>query len=376
MMRWSWWNLGKSKDSNSKNSNSNSTSSISSRNKREIGSSGGRNTSAWKSIKSACEQYGLTEEDVRSADPPIVCKWRKSNGSSSALVKLSDISALKKNIIISRQQQAQKEKDEKKKKKDEKIVMENQKKRNKKKLLVDATMDFDTLVMKAAEEKKKDIIAKFGQKGCDKILNKSNVVKKAAARNYYYKRRKSAIEDLIDKLDIANDAASISISISSSSSSSSFENSITVSIADTLDGITISERKAKKEWYASVDGLTPVEDNKDNRNNRNRNKKKDYHLSDVIGRAIKTTCSQQPQTTATSHQSKKKNQQQQLTLSRILKCPKRKRLYARYLFDQFEDACQNVDDPSIIMEVYEFRKKRQQQRDDELLFQKKRKTSE
>jgi hypothetical protein len=291
---------------------------------------------------------------------------------------MSDIAALKKNIIISRQEQqqqqaqkqAQKQKDEKKK--DEKMMVKNPKKRNKK-LLIDATKDFDTLVINAAQEKKNDImIAKVGQEGCDKILNRSNVVKKAAARKNYCKRRKSTIEDLIDKLDIANDAAAIS--------GSSFENGTTVSIADTLDGMTICEKKAKEEWYiTNVDGLNPVEDDKDNHSNRkNKNKKKKYyHLSDVIGRAIKTTCSQQPQTTDTYHQSsKKKNQQQHSIVSRILKCPKRKRLYARYLFDQFEDACQNVDDPSIIMEVYEFRKKRQQQRDDKLLFQKRRKTSE
>jgi hypothetical protein len=367
----SWWDLGKSKNGNSKNSSRSSSSS--SKNKRDA--------SAWKSIKSACEQYGLTKEDFRSADPPITCKWRRSNGRSSALVKLSDIAALKQNINISRQQQqqqqqqqtqkekdekkkkqqqqAQKEKDERKKKKDEKMIIKNSKKKNKK-LLVDATKDSDILVMKAAEKK-------FGQEGCDKILKKSNVVKKAAAKNHYYRRRKSTIEDLIDKLDIANSAALIS--------GSSFENGTTVSIADTLDGMTISEKKAKKEWYiTNVDGLYPVEDDKDNHSNRKKNKKKYYHLSDVIGRAIKTAYSQQPQTTATSHQSKEKNQQQ-LIVSRILKCPKTKRLYARYLFDQFEDACQNVDDPSIIREVYEFRKKRHQQRDDEF-FQKKRKTSE
>ena len=144
--------------------------------------------------------------------------------------------------------------------------------------------------------------------------------------------------------------------------------------------MTISEKKAKKDWYiTNVDGLNPVEDDKDNHSNRKENKKKKYyHLSGVIGRAIKTTCSQQPQTTDTSHQSSKNNnQRQQIIVSRILQCPKRKRLYARYLFNQFEDACQNVDDPSIIKEVYEFRKKRhQQERDEQLLFQKKRKTSE
>jgi hypothetical protein len=142
----------------------------------------------------------------------------------------------------------------------------------------------------------------------------------------------------------------------------------------------ISEKKAKKDWYiTNVNGLNPVEDYKDNHSNRKENKKKKYyHLSDVIGRAIKTTCSQQPQTTDTSHQSSKNNNQQQhIVVSQILRCPQRKRLYAHYLFNLFEDACQNVDDPSIIKEVYEFRKKRhQQERDDELLFQNKRKTSE
>jgi hypothetical protein len=72
---------------------------------------------------------------------------------------------------------------------------------------------FDTLVVKdAAKEKKNDTTAIFGQEGCDKMLNESNnVVKKAPARGgKMNRRRKSTIEDLIDKLDIANAAALLS----------------------------------------------------------------------------------------------------------------------------------------------------------------------
>jgi len=65
---------------------------------------------------------------------------------------------------------------------------------------------------------------------------------------------------------------------------------------------------------------------------------------------------------------------QQLILSRHLKCPIRKRLYARYPFDQLENACQNVDDPSIIKDVYEFRRIIKEQGD--ALSQNKRKKSE
>ena len=47
---------------------------------RSCGTMGG-GTSAWNtpgetaSLKNACAQYGLTEEQVREADPPISCQW-------------------------------------------------------------------------------------------------------------------------------------------------------------------------------------------------------------------------------------------------------------------------------------------------------------
>mmetsp|Transcript_38563 Transcript_38563/g.82275 ORF Transcript_38563/g.82275 Transcript_38563/m.82275 type:complete len:355 (-) Transcript_38563:197-1261(-) len=62
---------------------------------------GGGNTSAWNtsgmtaSLRNACAQYGLTEEQVATADPPIPCQRRSCHGNSYAVVKLSDMAALK-----------------------------------------------------------------------------------------------------------------------------------------------------------------------------------------------------------------------------------------------------------------------------------------
>ena len=42
--------------------------------------------------------------------------------------------------------------------------------------------------------------------------------------------------------------------------------------------MTISEKKARKDWYiTNVYGLNPVEDDKDNHSNRKENKKKKYY---------------------------------------------------------------------------------------------------
>jgi len=78
------------------------------------GSGFGGSTSDWNtsgqtaSTKNACEMYGLTEADLITADPPIECKWRSAYGSSYAVVKLSDVKALKNRI------DAQEEEDERK----------------------------------------------------------------------------------------------------------------------------------------------------------------------------------------------------------------------------------------------------------------------
>ncbi|KAL7540466.1 hypothetical protein ACHAXR_010163 [Thalassiosira sp. AJA248-18] len=72
----------------------------------------GGSTTAWNtagetaSLRNACAQYDLTEEQVRKADPPISCQWRSCHGNSYAVVKLSDMAALKKRLA----QQAQEEK--------------------------------------------------------------------------------------------------------------------------------------------------------------------------------------------------------------------------------------------------------------------------
>lgn len=61
-------------------------------------------TSAWNtsgetsSLRNACAQYDLTEEQVAKADPPISCQWRSCHGNSYAVVKLSDMAALKRRL--------------------------------------------------------------------------------------------------------------------------------------------------------------------------------------------------------------------------------------------------------------------------------------
>ena len=52
------------------------------------------------SLRNACAQYGVTEAQVASADPPIECQWRSCHGNSYAVVKLCDIAALKSRCVL------------------------------------------------------------------------------------------------------------------------------------------------------------------------------------------------------------------------------------------------------------------------------------
>ena len=201
-------------------------------------------------MKNACAQY----EQVASADPPIPCQWRSRYGNSYAVVMLSDMAALKERIT-----------------------------------------------KQAAEEKKIDVIAKFGQEYYDKLVAKEKAREEAAVAAY---KRECTVHRLVREVEAA-------MAFSSDG------------IADTLEGITISKTNAKKDWYIAVDGLSPVDPSKKN---------KKYRLSDVIGGAIKTLSDTK-------------------LADKISSCPEKKRLYARYLLDKFEDACQNVD-ASIVKAVH------------------------
>ena len=67
---------------------------------------GGGGTTSWNtagetaSVRNACAQVGLTESDVANADPPIECQWRSCHGNSYAVVKLSDMYALKQRLRV------------------------------------------------------------------------------------------------------------------------------------------------------------------------------------------------------------------------------------------------------------------------------------
>ena len=50
--------------------------------------------------RNACAQVGLTESDVANADPPIECQWRSCHGNTYAVVKLSDMYALKQRLRV------------------------------------------------------------------------------------------------------------------------------------------------------------------------------------------------------------------------------------------------------------------------------------
>ena len=73
---------------------------------------GGGGTTSWNtagetaSLKNACLEVGITEEDVVKAGG-IECQWRSCYGNSVAIVKLSDMYALKKRI---RDQEAEEKK--------------------------------------------------------------------------------------------------------------------------------------------------------------------------------------------------------------------------------------------------------------------------
>lgn len=67
---------------------------------------GGGGTTSWNtagetaSVRNACAQVGLTESDVANADPPIECQWRSCHGNTYAVVKLSDMYALKQRLRV------------------------------------------------------------------------------------------------------------------------------------------------------------------------------------------------------------------------------------------------------------------------------------
>jgi len=128
----------------------------------------GGGTSAWNtagqtaSLSRACAQYGLTEHQVTSADPPIPCQWRSCHGNPYAVVKLSDMAALKRRIAA-----------------------------------------------KAEEDKKADLIAELGQEGYEKKLADEKAEKEAAAAAIKAKHEKDAkVKELVVKLEAAMAAAS------------------------------------------------------------------------------------------------------------------------------------------------------------------------
>ena len=49
------------------------------------------------SVKNACAQYGLTEEQLAAGR--IRCQWRSMYGNSYAVVDLADVRALKKRLV-------------------------------------------------------------------------------------------------------------------------------------------------------------------------------------------------------------------------------------------------------------------------------------
>lgn len=61
-------------------------------------------TSAWNtagetaSLKNACSQYGVTEDQVVAGNIP--CQWRSCHGNSYAVVKLSDMASLKRKLAV------------------------------------------------------------------------------------------------------------------------------------------------------------------------------------------------------------------------------------------------------------------------------------
>mmetsp|Transcript_25473 Transcript_25473/g.28491 ORF Transcript_25473/g.28491 Transcript_25473/m.28491 type:complete len:331 (+) Transcript_25473:28-1020(+) len=110
------------------------------------------------SVKNACAMYGLTQEDVASASPPIPCQYRSCHGNSYAIVKLSDIAKLKSKI-------------------DQKIE------EDKKNEIIDkhGQKYYDELLAKEEAEEEEEIAAEERDKNVNKLTQKVEVALKAAS---------------------------------------------------------------------------------------------------------------------------------------------------------------------------------------------------
>lgn len=185
---------------------------------------------------------------------------------------------------------------------------------------------------KNEDDKKNGIIDKYGQKYYDELLAKEAAEEE---EEIAAEERDKNVTKLTRKAEEALKAASF--------------HGISDDPID--DRMTITKTNAKKDWWTDVDGLSPIDSSK---------KMKKYLLSDVIGKAIRID--------SKSYDSRKRLD------FKIHSYPEKKRLFARYLLDQFSKTCQKYDDESIVKEVYENAResivKRMQKKESELKAEK------
>jgi hypothetical protein len=158
------------------------------------------NPTAWQtkgetmSLSNACAMYGVTQEDCQEAKLP--CQWRSAYGNSYAVVKVSDILALK-----------------------QKLAQEEE------------------------EKKKQELIAEHGEKGYERMKREEEERKKAEVD-----AKQAAFQAELDQSMIVDQVMKI-LSLS--------KDGCIESVAD-IDNVTFSKSAAKSEFFLNDSDLSDL----------------------------------------------------------------------------------------------------------------------
>lgn len=167
-----------------------------------------------------------------------------------------------------------------------------------------------TLVQQAEEARKAKMIEEMGEEGYRKHLEELEAKKaKEAAAAKLAKAKEAAVGELVQLLE-------------------KFMEYSGDGVADTID-VVISKTAAKKDWgmkQDELDYLTPIKVGKMNK----------FRLSDVI--ALAATKTNYNGTHINVH---------------LKDSPERRKLYARYLHDQFQVKCRTQEDDDIVKKAYD-----------------------